>query len=74
MTAATPTRPAKRIYKFREAAEQLAMSEHVLRQLIKDGVIESTFIGRNRVVTAAALDRYAVSIDELSISGNTQRD
>lgn len=53
---------------MKEAAEQLGMSRTRLFGLIQAGAIESTKIGRNRVVTAAALDRFARAMDEQAIT------
>lgn len=70
MTTTISTGP-KRIYPVKEAAEQLGISRTRLFELIKLGAIESTIIGRRRVVTAAAIDRYAAQIDQQSIADTT---
>lgn len=57
---------------MKEAAAQLCISRTRLFELIKSGAIESTMLGRRRVITAAALDRFAAAIDDLSIEDTSQ--
>lgn len=64
----TTTIGPKRIYPVKEAAAQLGISRTRLFELIRLGAIESTMLGRRRVITAAALDRYAATIDALAIA------
>jgi excisionase family DNA binding protein len=45
-----------------EAAAELRVGRSKMWQLVWDGTIESVFVGRQRRVVAAALDRYIKSL------------
>lgn len=47
-----------------QAAENLAISRAKIKLLVADGTIPSVKVGRRRLITAAALERYVASLEE----------
>ena len=56
----------KLLYAIPEAAEKLSISTRVLERLIADGEVETTKIGRRRLVPAEALADYVKRIKAAS--------
>lgn len=46
------------LYTVPDAAEQLSVSEKTMRNLIREGQVESVLLGRRRLVPAQALAEY----------------
>lgn len=46
------------LYTVPDAAEQISVSERKMRELIRDGQVESVLIGRRRMVPHQALADY----------------
>lgn len=54
------------LYSIPDAAEKLSISARVLERLIADGEVETTKIGRRRLVPAEALVEYVEKIKAAS--------
>lgn len=49
---------ARLLYTVPDAADQLSVSERTMRQLIRDGQVESVLLGRRRMVPHQGLADY----------------